>query len=82
MQTVVIDGFVSFTLAICLLFIGKFSTMHFETLRKYSIPEPVIGGFICAIIVSVIYYFFNTTVEFELEARDTLLLYFFLLALD
>ena len=77
MQTVVIDGFVSFTLAICLLFIGKFATMRFELLRKYSIPEPVIGGFTCAIAVAVIYYFFNTTIEFELEARDALLLYFF-----
>ena len=74
MQTIVIDGFVSFTLAICLLFIGKFATMRFELLRKYSIPEPVIGGFICAITVAVIYYFFSTTIEFELEARDTLLL--------
>lgn len=77
MQTVVIDGFVSFTLAICLLFVGKFATMRFELLRKYSIPEPVIGGFTCAIVVAVIYYFFNTTIEFELEARDSLLLYFF-----
>ncbi|PSU30502.1 sodium/glutamate symporter [Photobacterium lutimaris] len=77
MQTVVVDGFVSFTLAICLLFIGKFATIRFEVLRKYSIPEPVIGGFICAITVAIIYYVFNTAIEFELEARGTLLLYFF-----
>ena len=77
MQTVVVDGFVSFTLAICLFFIGKFATIRFEVLRKYSIPEPVIGGFICAITVAIIYYVFNTAIEFELEARGTLLLYFF-----
>ncbi|KHT64221.1 glutamate permease [Photobacterium gaetbulicola] len=77
MQTIAIDGFVSFTLAICLLFIGKFATMRFEVLRRYSIPEPVIGGFICAISVAFFYYFFETKVEFVLGARDTLLLYFF-----
>ncbi|MGF1718099.1 sodium/glutamate symporter [Photobacterium chitinilyticum] len=77
MRTIAFDGFVSFTLAICLLFVGKFATMRFEILRRYSIPEPVIGGFFCAITVAIIYYFFNTTVEFELEGRDTLLLYFF-----
>ena len=39
-------GFVSFTLAIILLFIGKALIGKIEILRRYSIPEPVIGGFL------------------------------------
>lgn len=77
MQYIEIDPFISFTLAIVLLFIGKFATMRYRVLQKYSIPEPVIGGFICALVVAIIYWVFNTTISFDLNIRDTLLLYFF-----
>jgi ESS family glutamate:Na+ symporter len=77
MNIIEVDGFLAFTLAIVLLFIGKLMTKKYEILRKYSIPEPVIGGFTCAIIVAVIYAFFDTTISFDLGMRDALLLYFF-----
>jgi ESS family glutamate:Na+ symporter len=70
-------GFVSFTLAIILLFIGKTLTSRIEILRRYSIPEPVIGGFLCAAAVGVAYFTFDLKVTFTLEVRDWLLLYFF-----
>lgn len=77
MNIIEVDGFLAFTLAIVLLFIGKIMTKKYEILRKYSIPEPVIGGFTCAIIVAAIYAFFDTTISFDLGMRDALLLYFF-----
>lgn len=77
MQHIEIDPFISFTLAIVLLFVGKLATMRYRLLQKYSIPEPVIGGFICALFVAVVYWGFNTTITFDLDVRDTLLLYFF-----
>ncbi|MGB7934932.1 MAG: sodium/glutamate symporter [Gammaproteobacteria bacterium] len=70
-------GFVSFTLAIILLFLGKSLTGRIEILRRYSIPEPVIGGFLCAAAVGVAYFVFDLKVTFTLEVRDWLLLYFF-----
>ncbi len=70
-------GFVSFTLAIILLFLGKTLTSRVEILRRYSIPEPVIGGFLCAAAVGVAYFAFDLKVTFTLEVRDWLLLYFF-----
>jgi ESS family glutamate:Na+ symporter len=48
-------GFVSFTLAIILLFLGKPLVGKVEILRRYSIPEPVIGGSLCAASVGVAY---------------------------
>ncbi len=77
MQQIEIEGFLSFTLAIILLFIGKYATQRYQLLQKYSIPEPVIGGFLCAIIVALIYWGFGLTIQFDLSSRDTLLLYFF-----
>ena len=71
------EGFVSFTLAIILLFLGKVAVSRIELLRRYSIPEPVIGGFLCAALVAICYFFFNLKVTFNLEVRDWLLLYFF-----
>ncbi|RTR38402.1 sodium/glutamate symporter [Shewanella canadensis] len=72
-----IKDFVSFTLAIIALFIGKAIISRYELLRKYSIPEPVVGGFACAAIVGILYYAFGLQIEFNLDVRDILLLYFF-----
>ena len=77
MVTHEVEGFVSFTIAIILLFLGKGAVSRIELLRRYSIPEPVIGGFLCAALVAVCYYLFDLRVIFDLEVRDTLLLYFF-----
>ncbi|GIU09541.1 sodium/glutamate symporter [Shewanella sp. c952] len=76
-QLVEIKDFVSFTLAIIALFIGKGIISRYELLRKYSIPEPVVGGFACAAVVGILYYAFDIQIEFNLAVRDTLLLYFF-----
>ena len=48
MTTYTPDPFLGFTLAIVLLFVGKIALMRIGILREYSIPEPVIGGFLCA----------------------------------
>lgn len=77
MQTIQVDDFVSFTLAILLWFVGKYLCTRYALLRRYSIPEPVIGGMMCAGVVCVAYYGFNARVLFDLGARDMLLLYFF-----
>lgn len=77
MEPFEIPPFVSFTLTIILLFVGKLATMRFEILRRYSIPEPVVGGFLCSAVVGAIYFLFDRQVTFNLAVRDWLLLYFF-----
>lgn len=71
------DAFVTFTLAILLLFIGKELTQRMPALRKYSIPEPVVGGFLCTLVVGLVYFVANIRIHFDLNVRDLLLLYFF-----
>ena len=70
-------GLVSFTLAILLLFLGKTLVQHNALLRQYCIPESVVGGFVCAAITTLLYFGLNIQIEFDLQVRDTLLLYFF-----
>lgn len=72
-----VHGLVSFTLAILLLFLGKTLVQHNAFLRQYCIPESVVGGFICAAVTSLLYFGLNIQIEFDLQVRDTLLLYFF-----
>lgn len=54
-----IEGITSFTLAIILLFLGKLIIGRSELLKRYSVPEPVIGGFLCAALVGFSYYSLN-----------------------
>ena len=75
--TVEVDAFVTFTLAILLLFVGKELTQRMPTLRKYSIPEPVVGGLLCTLVVGLVYFVANIRIHFDLNVRDLLLLYFF-----
>jgi ESS family glutamate:Na+ symporter len=76
-QEIHFDAYVSFTLAVLLLFVGKACTRRFELLRRYSIPEPVLGGIVCIVIVSALYLTIGLRIDFQLGVRDVLLLYFF-----
>jgi ESS family glutamate:Na+ symporter len=71
-----VDAFLSFTLAVVLLISGKVLTMNVALLRRYSIPEPVAGGFLCAAFVGAVYLLLGTKVQFELGIRDFLLAFF------
>jgi len=72
-----IDAFASFTIAIVLLFMGKDLTSRIRLLRKYSIPEPVSGGLVCVLVITLAYLLFGREIRFELDVRNYLLLYFF-----
>ena len=72
-----VHGLVSFTLAILLLFLGKTLVQRNALLRQYCIPESVVGGFVCAAATTLFYFGLNIEIEFDLQIRDTLLLYFF-----
>ena len=76
-ETFAIPAFQSFTLAILLFFIGQKLAASWEPIRRYSIPEPVVGGFLCACVVGLAYGVLGVKIEFDLQVRDTLLLYFF-----
>ena len=70
-------SFVSVTLAIIVLFIGKALNLRFAVLRDLNIPEPVVGGLLFSIIFAIIHFSFGISVEFDLTSRDIMLVYFF-----
>ena len=68
-----INGFFTFTMAVGLMISGKILTMNIGILRTYSIPESVVGGFLCAAFVAVLHLLSGRKLQFELEIRDFLL---------
>ena len=83
MELEIVDGllrigtFLAVTLGIVVLFVGKRLNNAIPVLREFSIPEPVTGGLLFSVIFAIVYAVTGVAVEFELAARDILLVYFF-----
>ena len=76
-NTLQVDSFLAVTLGIFVLFVGKRLNDAIGFLREFSIPEPVTGGLLFSILFGIVYAGTGVAVEFELGARDILLVYFF-----
>ena len=69
--------FLSVTIGIVVLFVGKRLNDAFRLLREFSIPEPVTGGLLCSLLIALVYIITDIEIEFQLTTRDVLLVYFF-----
>lgn len=72
-----INPFMAVTLGIIVLFVGKRINESVAFLREFSIPEPVTGGLIFSVLFAIVYAASGVAIEFDLGARDFLLVYFF-----
>ncbi|GEA50783.1 sodium/glutamate symporter [Vibrio inusitatus NBRC 102082] len=72
-----LGSFFTVTMGIIVLFFGKRMNQIVPFLREFSIPEPVSGGILVSIIIAIIYQVTSIEVQFDLMARDVLLVYFF-----
>jgi glutamate:Na+ symporter, ESS family len=71
-----VDSFLAVTIGIVVLFVGKRVNDAVGFLREFSIPEPVTGGLLFSVLFGLIHAL-GITVQFDLAARDLLLVYFF-----
>jgi len=69
--------FFAVTLGIIVLFVGKRLNDAIGVLREFSIPEPVTGGLLFSVLIARAYLVSDIEIEFDLAARDVLLVYFF-----
>ncbi|MET3355791.1 UNVERIFIED_ORG: ESS family glutamate:Na+ symporter [Xanthobacter viscosus] len=72
-----VSGFLTFTLAIVVYFIGAGLNGVIAPLRRWNIPEAVTGGLLAAVVTLLCYRVLGLAISFDLAARDMLLLYFF-----
>lgn len=69
--------FLSVTLGILALFLGKAVNRRVGVLREYNIPEPVSGGLLFAVAFWIVHLASSYRLSFDLGVRDVLLVYFF-----
>lgn len=72
-----VQSFLTVTLGILVLFLGKALNRRFAFLREFTIPEPVSGGLLVALVITLLHLAFGLDISFGLRARDLLLVYFF-----
>ena len=66
----------SFLIAISVLFLGHFVNAKLPVLKKYNIPEPIVGGLIVALAITGL-HFNGIDLEFSLPLQNTFMLMFF-----
>ncbi|MDH5908037.1 sodium/glutamate symporter [Vibrio aestuarianus] len=66
----------SFLIAISVLFLGHFINTKLPILKKFNIPEPIVGGLIVAIAITFL-HFNGLDLEFSLPLQNTFMLMFF-----
>ncbi len=71
------NAFMTFTLGVIVLFVGKRLNDAIGFLREFSIPEPVTGGLLFSVLFWLLYEVSGLEVAFDLTSRDFLLVYFF-----
>ena len=75
--TIEVHSFLTATLGILVLFVGKVLNRRIRLLREFTIPEPVSGGLLVAAVLTVLHGLFGLEMEFGMRARDVLLVVFF-----
>ena len=68
-ETLALAGFV--------LLLGYFLVKRISLLESYNIPEPVVGGFLVAIILTVLYQGWGLSFMFDTNLQFTMMLVFF-----
>ncbi len=72
-----ISGANILVLAVFVWFLGSYINRKIAFLERYSIPVAVTGGLVCSAVITLVYYAFDVTVNFDTRLRDLLLLTFF-----
>jgi ESS family glutamate:Na+ symporter len=77
MESIQVNSFLTYTIGILVFFIGAWLTKKIQFLRDFNIPEPVTGGLLAALAISLLFFTTGNEIGFDLSTRDKLLVYFF-----
>lgn len=77
MQTIQLDLISTLLASIAVYFLGGALVARVSLLKRFSIPAPVVGGGLMAVLLAILAGVFGTTVSFNMGLRDSLLLMFF-----
>lgn len=64
-------------IAIVVLLVGRLIVANVGFLNKYSIPDPVVGGLVAAVVITALRFGAGVQIAFDMSLQSTLLLAFF-----
>lgn len=76
-EPIVFNGYYTLIAATIVLLIGRFLVKKVKFLRDFNIPEPVSGGLLAALIISIIYATTGMTFQFDSSLQTAFMLIFF-----
>ncbi len=71
------DIYQTIALACLVLLFGYFLVKRIPLLNQYNIPEPVAGGFVIALILTIIHYIWGLSFQFDSTLQHAMMLIFF-----
>lgn len=77
MRTLDLNTLETLALATALFFMGQFVVQRFTLLQRYSIPVPVVGGFLFALLMAILGLVLDIEVSMDESMKGPLLLAFF-----
>lgn len=72
-----LDFYATLASMVAVLLIGRFILNRVKFLRDYNIPEPVVGGLLIAICITIAFKGFGLHIEFDNSLQGPLMLTFF-----
>ncbi|MCK3658078.1 sodium/glutamate symporter [Pasteurellaceae bacterium Pebbles2] len=73
----IFDTYETMALACLVLLLGYFLVKKVRILNAFNIPEPVVGGFLVAIVLTLIYQIWGISFAFDKNLQTTMMLVFF-----
>ena len=73
----VFNTYETVALACLVLLLGYFLVKRVRVLNYYNIPEPVVGGFIVAVVLTAVHEIWGLSFTFDKELQTTMMLVFF-----
>lgn len=71
------DTYETVALACLVLLLGYFLVKRIRVLKDFNIPEPVVGGFIVAIALTIVHEIWDLSFGFDKNLQNTMMLVFF-----
>lgn len=72
-----IDVLATLVAAIVVLLVGRLLIARVALLRRYNIPEPVVGGLLAALVITALRFGAGTEITFDMALQTPLMLAFF-----
>lgn len=77
MQPLVLDGYNTLIIAAIVLIVGRYLVRNVKFLNDFNIPEPVVGGLVAAILLTIAHAAFGFVISIHGELQTAMMLMFF-----